>query len=74
MVQNQNRHVDIEWLLYHIGSQIDELVWMAVKMESDQAIFEELSAVEHNIESIKALLHPQPGNSKETQCCTAIGL
>ncbi|WP_164985258.1 hypothetical protein [Ammoniphilus sp. CFH 90114] len=56
MVQNKNGYVEIEWLLYDIRSQINQLAWMAVKMESNDAILEGLTEVQNNLEEVKTLV------------------
>jgi hypothetical protein len=73
---NQHTSLDIEWLLCMIREQIHDLIWIAVKEDSNsnQDILKELSAVQKNIEDIKILLALQPVHSNRPEdSCISLG-
>jgi len=56
MDENQKKYVRVEWMLYEIRSQIESLVWMAVKMDPSKEIIDEVLEVEIKLEEVKSLL------------------
>jgi|GEM_PF-3728566 len=56
MDENQKNYVRLEWMLYGIRSQIEDLVWRAVRMDPSKEMMREVLEVERRLDAIKVLL------------------